>query len=219
MKYRTKKVQIRQKGTVLLGLLALAAATSLMSANAITQSSRAQVALETSLNEQPFETIPPIEHTTDLWVTGDSVILGIRYALDQIEPIGLVNARIGRQADELIAVLRHDKVNLQNSPIILDLGNNNRLTELEVATVFNEIKNQPRIIIVNTAVPRSWRDVNNTLIAQYAQKYPQASVVDWRQISEGHPEYFGPDGVHLVPAGITAYVNAILSVLKTPTIK
>lgn len=219
MKYRTKRVQIRQKGTVLLSLFALVAATSLVSANAITQSSRAQVALEVSLNEDPVETALPIERVTGLWVTGDSVILGARYALDQIEPIALVNARVGRQAAELITVLRHDKVNMENSPIILNLGNNNRLTELEVAAVFNEIKDQPQIVVVNTAVPRVWRDANNELIAQYAKKYPQASVVDWRQISEGRPEYFGPDGVHLTPAGITTYVDAILSVLKVPAIE
>lgn len=219
MKYRTKKVQIRQKGAVLLSLLAVLVATSLVSANAITQSSREQAALKASFNKLSVETTPPREHITSLWLTGDSVILGVRYALDQVEPIGLVNARVGRQADELITVLHHDKINMQNSPIILDLGNNNRLTRLQVETVFNEIKNQPQIIIVNTAVPRGWRDANDALIAQYAQKYPQASVVDWRQISEGHPEYFAPDGVHLVPTGITAYVNAILSVLKTPAIK
>lgn len=219
MKYRTKRVRIRQKGTVLLSLFALVAATSLVSANAITQSSRAQVALEVSLNEDPVETALPIERVTGLWVTGDSVILGARYALDQIEPIALVNARVGRQAAELITVLRHDKVNMENSPIILNLGNNNRLTELEVAAVFNEIKDQPQIVIVNTAVPRVWRDANNELIAQYAKKYSQASIVDWRQISEGRPEYFGPDGVHLTPAGITAYVDAILSVLKVPVIE
>ena len=219
MKYRTKKVQLRQKGAVLLGLLTILVATSLVSANAITQSSRVQIALKASLVEPPIQLTPPRENATSIWLTGDSVILGIRYALNQVAPIGLVNARVGRQAGELITVLQHDKANMQNSPIILDLGNNNRLTEAEVATVFDEVKNQPQIIVVNTAVPRSWRDANDALIAEYAKKYTQASVVDWRQISEGHPEYFGPDGVHLVPAGITAYVNAILSVLKTPKTK
>ena len=55
---------------------------------------------------------------------------------------------------------------------------------------------------MNTAVPRGWRDENDALIAKYARKYSQASLVDWKSISEGHPEFFGPDGVHLLPAGI-----------------
>ena len=66
---------------------------------------------------------------------------------------------------------------------------------------------------MNTAVPRPWRDANNALIAEYAAAYPRAQVVDWATISQTHPEYFAPDGVHLVPAGVRAYVDAITATL------
>jgi hypothetical protein len=36
------------------------------------------------------------------------------------------------------------------------------------------------------------------------------TVVDWNSISEGHPEYFAPDGVHLVPTGVDVYVAEII---------
>ncbi|MDP1720360.1 MAG: acyltransferase family protein [Candidatus Nanopelagicaceae bacterium] len=215
MKYRTKKVRIRQKSSVFVGLLILIVATSLVSANALTQSARLQEALKASL-EQPAPIPTPtstIASTPKLWVAGDSVILGIRNTLDQNSPIGLINARVGRQAAELITVLRHDKAAMQGSPVILDLGNNNRLTREEINTVFEEVKDQPQIIMVNTAVPRSWRDPNNVLIDEFAKKYPNATIVDWNAISKGHPEYFGPDGVHLVPAGINVYVGAIMKAL------
>ncbi|HUW88772.1 MAG TPA: acyltransferase family protein [Candidatus Paceibacterota bacterium] len=215
MKYRTKKVRVRQKSSVLAGLLILIVATSLVSANALMQSARLQEALKTSL-EQPAPT-PTLTSTVatkpKLWVAGDSVILGIRNTLDQNSAIGLINARVGRQAAELIKVLRHDKSTMRDSPVILDLGNNNRLTREEVSTVFEEVKDQPQIIMVNTAVPRSWRAANNALIDEFAKKYPNASIVNWNAISKGHPEYFGPDGVHLLPAGINAYVGAIMQVL------
>lgn len=216
MKYRTKKVRIRQKSSVLAGLLVLIVGTSLVSANALTQSARLQEALKASM-EQPIPTPTPtstIVSQPKLWVAGDSVILGIRSTLDQNSPIGLINARVGRQAAELINVLRHDKSAMQDSPVILNLGNNNRLTREEVSMVFEEVRDQPRIIMVNTAVPRSWRDPNNALIAEFALLYPNATVVNWNEISEGHPEYFGPDGVHLVPEGINVYVGAILKALN-----
>lgn len=219
MKYRTTKVRVRQQVAVLISVIALVIATSLVSVNAIAKSDRIQKALETSLS-QP-ETQPDISPSTipGLWVTGDSVILGIRYELAQTQPIDLIDARVGRQAPELIAAIEHDILKVPNSPIVLNLGNNNRLAEAEVAKIFELIKNQPQIIVVNTAVPRGWRDENDALIAKYAQKYSQASVVDWRKISEGHPEYFAPDGVHLVPEGINAYVSAILTLLQAPEIK
>ena len=69
------------------------------------------------------------------------------------------------------------------------------------------------IVVVNTAVPRPWRDSNNKLIQEIAYQYPKVKVVDWNSISAGHPEYFAPDGVHLVPAGVKVYVAAILNKL------
>ena len=220
MKYRTKKVRVRQKSSVLVALLGIIIATSLVSANALDYDARAKAALQASL-EIPLASQNPTPNPEkpSLWLTGDSVVLGIRYELSQHVPIGLVNARVGRQAGELITVLHHDKLTMPNSPVVLDLGNNNRLTREEIISVFEEIKDQPQIILVNTAVPRPWRDANDDLINEFAKKYPQTTVVDWRKISTGHPEYFGPDGVHLVPDGIAAYVNAILSVLNTNLIK
>ena len=152
------------------------------------------------------------ENKTGLWVTGDSVILGIRFELDTRQHIGLINARVGRQAPELLEVIEHDKTNMQGAPIVLNLGNNNKLSEDQVAAIFEAIADQPKIVVVNTAVPRGWRDENNALIAQYAARYG-ADLVDWAAVSDGHPEYFGPDGVHLVPAGVRAYVDAITSKL------
>jgi peptidoglycan/LPS O-acetylase OafA/YrhL len=219
MKYRTKRVRIRQQIAVLSGIVALVASTSFVSANAISSSNKVAVALKASLAAPIVPETPIISNVPGIWLAGDSVILGIRYELAQKEPIALINARVGRQAGELITVLLRDQAAMANSPIVLDLGNNNRLTEAEVAKVFDVIKNQPQIIIVNTAVPRGWRDENDALIAKYARKYSQASLVDWKSISEGHPEFFGPDGVHLLPAGITVYVNAILEKIHAPEIK
>ena len=63
--------------------------------------------------------------------------------------------------------------------------------------------------LLGLAVPRPWRDANNVLINEVAAQYPNTFVVRWDQVSEGHPEYFAPDGVHLVPTGERAYVAAI----------
>ena len=212
MKYRTKNVQRRQKITLVASILLLILGTSYISANAISQSDKEMAIIKQQL-KQP---IPPSEPTATqqggLWVTGDSVILGIHYELDARSHIAIINARVGRQAPELIEVMRADKANALESTVIFNLGNNNKLTSDQVLAIFEEVKNQPRIIVVNTAVPRGWRDENNALITQYAALYG-ATVIDWAAISAGHPEYFAPDGVHLVPAGVRAYVDAITATL------
>ena len=219
MKYRTKKVRIRQKITVALSVITLLTATTLISANAISIADKETEILEKQLTQEitPVKTKPPVISNLaqpDLWVTGDSVILGIRYELGDQRNISLINARVGRQAPELLEVMKHDKVAVGDIPIIFNLGNNNSLGRTQVADIFTEIQNQSQIVVVNTAVPRLWRDSNNALIAEFAAQNPKVRIVDWAAISNGHPEYFAPDGVHLQPAGIRVYVAAILEALK-----
>jgi peptidoglycan/LPS O-acetylase OafA/YrhL len=213
MKYRTKRVQLRQRAGVLLIVLSVIGMTASVASSAIVKGDKQLADLKEQLQTPAASpSISSDGSDPGLWVTGDSVILGIRFELDNRQPIGLINARVGRQAPELLDVITHDKTNMSNATIVLNLGNNNKLTEEQVAAIFEEIKDQPRIVVVNTAVPRAWRDDNNALIAQYANTYG-AYLVDWASISQGHSEYFGPDGVHLVPAGVRAYVDAITAQL------
>ena len=209
MKYRTKRVQWRQKVGVLLIVVSIVGVSASVAHSAITKGDKQLAELKQQL-ETPMisPSIPTDSNDPGLWVTGDSVILGIRFELDSRHNIGLINARVGRQAPELLEVIVNDKTNMGNATIVLNLGNNNKLADEQVAAIFEELKEQPKIIVVNTAVPRSWRDENNALIAQYAALYG-AVIVDWAALSDGHPEYFAPDGVHLVPAGVRAYVDAI----------
>jgi hypothetical protein len=183
-----------------------------VSVRAIAIANQAQSALEKSLTVEESNVQSTV--TDGLWVTGDSVILGIRSVLEQSRPITLVNARIGRQAPELLEVVLQDQPLAANSPVIFNIGNNGALSREDVEEIFEALKNQPQIIVVNTAVPRPWRDSNNLLLSEVADKYSQASLIDWNAISNGHPEYFAPDGVHLVPAGVNAYVGAILENLQ-----
>ena len=214
MKYRTKKVRVRQKTTLALSIISVLLATSLVSANAIAISDRNLAKLKLEI-ASGAEVQTQISNPADgLWVVGDSVILGIRHELSGRRDVGLINAHVGRQAPELIEVLNKDQARMAGAPIIVNMGNNNRLAETEVVSIFEAIKDQPQIIVVNTAVHRGWKDENNSLIAQVAASYQNVKIVDWNKISEGHPEYFAPDGVHLVPTGIAVYVDAILTVLE-----
>ncbi len=211
-KYRTKKERNRQTSLLGTATAIVVIIAAVISVRAISIANDARTTLEKSLTVDT-STQSPTE-TDGLWVTGDSVILGIRSVLEQNRPISLVNARIGRQAPELLEVLIQDQPQASESPIIFNLGNNNALSLEQVERIFDAVKGQPQIIVVNTAVPRPWRDGNNQIINEVAARYPQADVVDWNAISNGRPEYFAPDGVHLVPAGVNAYVGAILEKLQ-----
>ena len=217
MKYRSSKVRLRQQLSVILSIVITLAITTSISVQAITKSD--QIANELlAPSDEPIKPIEDLASTTGLWVTGDSVILGIRSKLEAKQHISLVNARVGRQAPELLAVMRVDQTSVPESPVVFNLGNNNALSEPTVVEIFEILKNQPQIIVVNTAVPRSWKDANNAIISSVAARYPNVIVIDWNKISTGRPELFAPDGVHLSPAGSDVYVDLVVSVLtKTNT--
>ena len=212
MKYRSSKERVRQQVTVLASIIAVLSVTSSISVSAINRSNQISQVINEELTDQEDSPVD-LGSTTGLWVTGDSVILGIRSKLENKEHISLVNARVGRQAPELLAVMRVDQSSVPSSPVIFNLGNNNALSEQTVVDIFEVIKNQPQIIVVNTAVPRPWRDANNAIISKVASRYANVKLVDWDRISKDRPELFAPDGVHLSPIGSDVYVDLVLSVL------
>jgi len=217
MKYRTASVRKRQKIAVISSISVLLLSLTALSSVAVVSSNRVTQAFQETLQSEP-EFTPPVSEAVDrtgmIWLTGDSVILGIRSALAEIHPLLVVNARVGRAAPELLEEMSRDLEKAAGSTVVLDLGNNDLLTEEIVRSIFELAKESPRIVVVNTAVPRPYRDANNELIAELAAQYSNVKVVDWNAISEGHPEYFAPDGVHLVPTGVSAYVIAIDEALK-----
>jgi peptidoglycan/LPS O-acetylase OafA/YrhL len=217
MKYRTASVRKRQKIAVISSISVLLVSLTALSSVAVVSSNRSAAEFQESLQSEVVIT-PPVSEVTDraetIWLTGDSVILGIRTALSEIRPLLVVNARVGRAAPELLQEMTRDLEKAAGSTVVMDLGNNDLLNEDTVRAIFELAKESPRVVVVNTAVPRPYRDANNELVAELAAQYSNVKVVNWNAISDGHPEYFAPDGVHLVPTGVSAYVMAIDEALK-----
>lgn len=211
MRYRTPEVRKRQKVFVTISISTTILLSSLVSTYALIDTADKNRAVKAAIESasQPTQAATSPIDKTGIWVTGDSVILGIRHEIAARNPIALINARVGRQAQELLEVMQNDVSEVDGSPVVFNLGNNNALTREQVVAIFEAVKTAPLRIVVNTAVPRPWRETNNDLINEVSRSYPNSYVIRWDQISMGHPEYFAPDGIHLVPAGVRAYVAAI----------
>jgi peptidoglycan/LPS O-acetylase OafA/YrhL len=206
LKYRTAEEKKKQKLRITAVITALVMTISIISIRAVEIGNEKQAALVEEIERA--NTVTP-STSNGIWLTGDSVILGIKSVLAEQHDVGLVNARVGRQASELLSVIEHDKANAPDGPVVLNLGNNNALTEDQVIGVLDSLKYEKKVILVNTAVPRPWRESNNELISRISARYSNVRVIDWAAISEGHPEYFAPDGVHLVATGVQVYVAEI----------
>ena len=212
MKYRTKTMQKRQRIFVASVIVFTVAITgsSVALAWQRDQSIIVEVKPELELPDTVFS-----ENKTGLWVTGDSVILGIRNKLAMQSEIALINARVGRQIPELIKAVEEDKPKVGSSSVVLNVGNNNSVSRENMVKLMELLKNQPKVVVVNTSVPRTWREGNNKIISEVVAGYPNAVLVDWASTAENHPEFFAPDGVHLIEAGSDVYVASILEALNT----
>jgi len=211
MKYRTKVMQKRQRIFVasVTAFITIISGSSVAFAWHRDQSIIVEIKPELELPE----TVMGV-NKSGLWVTGDSVILGIRNKLAMQEEIALINARVGRQIQELIKEVEADKPRVGESKVVLNVGNNNSVSSEDMIKLMELLKDQPRVVVVNTSVPRTWRNGNNKIISEVVSRYPNAVLVDWASIAENHPEFFAPDGVHLIEAGSDVYVASILEALN-----
>jgi len=211
IKYRTKIMQKRQR----IFIATLSIFTILLTGSSIAVAWQRDQSIIVEV--KPELELPLVINSPDkpgLWVTGDSVILGIRNKLAAKQDISLINARVGRQIQELITAVEEDKPKVLQSIVVLDVGNNNAVSHEDMIKLMELLKSQPKIIVINTSVPRTWRDGNNKIISEVVSSYPNATLINWSQIAENHPEFFAPDGVHLVEAGSDVYVAAILDALN-----
>ena len=211
IKYRTKVMQKRQR----IFIATLSIFTILLTGSSIAVAWQRDQSIIVEV--KPELELPLVINSPDkpgLWVTGDSVILGIRNKLAAKQDISLINARVGRQIQELITAVEEDKPKVLQSIVVLDVGNNNAVSREDMIKLMELLKSQPKIIVINTSVPRTWRDGNNKIISEVVSNYPNATLINWSQIAENHPEFFAPDGVHLVEAGSDVYVAAILDALN-----
>jgi peptidoglycan/LPS O-acetylase OafA/YrhL len=170
-----------------------------------------------SVNIAPAMLTIPERHTTtsytgnDLTAVGDSVLLGSSGLLSATLKGVDVHATVGWQA---VDVLKQFKALSQSGhlrPVVLvHLGTNGYITEDQLRQILSLLTDAKRVLLVNTHVPRRWMDVNNELIDHVASDYQNVVVVDWHGASDGHPNYFVSDGVHLNVMGQRVFVAEIM---------
>lgn len=149
-------------------------------------------------------------------LVGDSVLLSVSpYVKRTLNVIG-VDATIGRQALEVRQRIEDLEAGGQlPATVILDLGNNGVVDERTLRAILEALKTCKHVVVINARVPRPWQDANNALMARIVPTYPNAVIADWHAASEGHREYFTPDGIHAKPRGAQAYADTIVAALHT----
>jgi peptidoglycan/LPS O-acetylase OafA/YrhL len=156
-------------------------------------------------------TVLPLARVTGL---GDSVLLEAKATLEKRLPDAAVDAEVGRQFKDLLAVAKtlRDSGRL-GEEVILQMGNNGPVTGSQFDDIMDVLKGAKRVAVVNVKVPRPWEPTNNEVLAAGVGRWPNAVLVDWHKQGAAHPELFADDGTHMGPTGVIIFVELILSSL------
>ncbi|HXC53884.1 MAG TPA: acyltransferase family protein [Rhizomicrobium sp.] len=147
----------------------------------------------------------------DLTAVGDSVLLGSSGVLKNTLPGAQVYAAMGWQAADVLKQLKTlQQANALTAVVLIHLGTNGYIVENQLRTILSMLAGRKSVILVNTHVPRRWMEPNNELMDRIAADYPNVVLADWKEVSDGQPDFFVSDGVHLTIPGERAFVAEIM---------
>jgi hypothetical protein len=188
---------------------------SYLSVEAIhTEASPANLETTESTTEAAPITVPanaPTVPAALITALGDSVMIGAAGELDRALDNPAIQADVGLQAADAIAILqrRHAAGQLDDI-VVVHIGTNGNITAEQFDEIMRPLVDVPRVVFVNVKAPRPWEQPNNEVIGEGVRRYPKNTVLaDWHATSADRPELFVDDGIHLQPEGQRVYANMI----------
>lgn len=168
------------------------------------------VSASTSASPGPTSTKAPKYPNGRVSAIGDSVMLGARNTLKSVIRGARVDAAVSRFPGAFIGkIKRYQAADRLADIVVLHPGTNGVIPEAMMREMLDLLDDRATVVVVNDAMPRTWRDPNNKVIAKVVPDYPNAVLADWEQASKGHDDYFVSDGVHLTAKGAQAYAQLI----------
>jgi peptidoglycan/LPS O-acetylase OafA/YrhL len=152
-------------------------------------------------------TVPPSPQVVAI---GDSVMLGAKPALEsRFGPKTLVDAKVSRQLTAAIDIVRgmaeHDRL---GDVLVIHMGTNGPFSGEQLDELLAAAADAPRVVVVNSHVPRGWETAVNQMIQEAVPRWPNAVLADWHTLGNKHPEWFW-DGIHVGTEGAAAYAGLI----------
>lgn len=150
--------------------------------------------------------------SSEVFIIGDSVMLGASDYIKKYIPNSYVDAKVGRQFDEIFNILSNDKISGYKK-VIIALGNNGYIRKSDLEEVLDKLQDK-EVYLVTVKVPKPWQNKVNSLFWQVASERPNVHVVDWYSVSKDNEDIFVSDKVHLNPKGAKFYASLIKDYLS-----
>ncbi|MBB3129954.1 hypothetical protein FHS19_004659 [Paenibacillus rhizosphaerae] len=147
---------------------------------------------------------------------GDSVMLDAAPFLEKMLPGIVVDGKVGRQMRQAgDAVDRLKAQGRLGDRVIIELGTNGSFNKKQLRSLLQSLGKDKRVLLVNTRVPRQWEDTVNRDLAEVANEFSNAAIVDWYSASKGKDGLFSRDGVHLNRSGSEFYASLLVKTLMS----
>lgn len=96
-----------------------------------------------------------------------------------------------------------------NENVVVNLGTNAGLDDVGMETLIDMVGDR-EVYLVSTNSAVGHRQEVNDVIDQMVEEYPNVHLVDWYEHSQGHPEYYDGDDIHLSPEGKNEYAALVV---------
>ncbi|MBR4461982.1 MAG: hypothetical protein IKS51_05315 [Erysipelotrichaceae bacterium] len=138
---------------------------------------------------------------------GDSILLDLAPGLYERFPNGYFDGKISRDLHDGNVILEELKdAGELNEIVLLCLSTNGDYIESYNRKLM-EIVADREVFWVNAVGPDD-PDFNERF-ASFAKDYPNLHIIDWAKVSQGHPEYFYYDNIHVIGEGVTVLTDTI----------
>jgi peptidoglycan/LPS O-acetylase OafA/YrhL/lysophospholipase L1-like esterase len=141
---------------------------------------------------------------------GDSVMIGAEDRLaTRLGPGFSMDARVGRQADEFVAIVqRLKREGHRPDAMIIQMGNNGPLYSEDMEAIRKATSDVGELFLISDHAPVSWIEESNHALAEAAEDWPHTILIDWQPVAEAHENLLW-DGIHLTPGGAGLYARLV----------
>lgn len=165
-------------------------------------------------------TLPPVTGPIRAVAVGESVLMGAGGQVQRaLGPGTIVDADVARQPEHVLDALeaRRKAGHLEGIDVlVVQLGTNGPLRGKHVERLAALVAGVPRVVAVTVLVPKSWQDASNAALRDAAGRFPWLRLADWHAEASQHPEWLGPDGVHVGREGARQYAAIVAAAVNAP---
>ena len=141
-------------------------------------------------------------------------MLGAKSTLAKKLPHAQIDAKVGRQASDLLKILQSPARQASLSPsVVIHIGTNGYIYEKNLKKILELLKDQDRVLLITIHADRRWADENNSLLRRIASQHRNVALIDWNTYANAHREFFVQDGIHLTGLGMQAYAELVRTAL------